>query len=265
MAVAPSCVVEGLKKTYAPRGGLFSDKRVTVAVDDVSFTIRRGETLGLVGESGSGKSTVARLLTRLVEPDAGLIRIDDIDFSGLNKEQLRRERRRIQMIFQDPFASLNPRRSIGMSISDGPVAHGVPRQQAMEEACRLLELTGLRSSAAKRLPHEFSGGQRQRIGIARALALKPDLLIADEAVSALDVTIQAQVMRLLEELKQKLGLSMLFITHDLNVAAQICDRMAVMHRGRIVELADTAELFENPREPYTRQLLSARPGRSDYH
>jgi peptide/nickel transport system ATP-binding protein len=259
---APSCVVAGLKKTYASRGGLFSDKRVTVAVDDVSFTICRGETLGLVGESGSGKSTVARLMTRLVEPDDGLIRIGDTDFATLSSEKLRRERRRVQMIFQDPFASLNPRRSVGMSISDGPVAHGTPRRRAMEEARQLLELVGLTAAAAEPLPHEFSGGQRQRIGIARALALKPDLLIADEAVSALDVTIQAQVIRLLEDLKRSLDLSMLFITHDLNVAAQICDRMAVMHRGRIVELASAGELFKNPRAPYTQRLLSARPGAS---
>ncbi|MEO9337654.1 ABC transporter ATP-binding protein [Mesorhizobium sp. SB112] len=255
-----ACAVTGLSKTYSSKGGLFRPARMVHAVKNVSFSIRRGETLGLVGESGSGKSTIARLVTRIIEPDGGSVDLGGHDFTKLNGETLRRQRSRIQMVFQDPFASLNPRRKIGLSIADGPMAHGMSQAQALKEAERLLELVGLDARAADRLPHEFSGGQRQRIGIARALALKPDVLVADEAVSALDVTIQAQVLELLEELKSKLNLAMLFITHDLHVAAQICDRMAVMRHGEIVEIRPTAQLFADPQHEYTRQLLSAIPG-----
>jgi peptide/nickel transport system ATP-binding protein len=257
-----ACAVSGLNKTYASGGGLFRARRRVHAVKDVEFVIRRGETLGLVGESGSGKSTVARLVTRILDADSGTVALGDQDFSALRGEALRRRRARIQMIFQDPYASLNPRRKIGMSIADGPAALGTPRSEALREADRLLALVGLDPGAADRLPHEFSGGQRQRVGIARALALKPDVLVADEAVSALDVTIQAQVLRLLEDLKRQFDLAMLFITHDLKVAAQICDRMAVMQRGEIVEVQPTAALFANPGHPYTRELLSAIAGRT---
>ncbi|AWB21695.1 ABC transporter ATP-binding protein [Methylobacterium currus] len=253
--------VVGLQKTYVTGGGLWLPRRRTAAARDVAFALHRGETLGLVGESGSGKSSVARLVMRLIEPDAGRVRLGDTDLTGLKGEALRQARSRIQMVFQDPFASLNPRRSVGRIIADGPVAHGVPLAEAMERARRLLGLVGLDEKAVERLPHEFSGGQRQRIGIARALALEPEVLVADEAVSALDVSVQAQVLALLEDLKTRLGLSMLFITHDLRVAAQICDRIAVMRQGEIVELKTASALFANPEHPYTRALLDAVPGR----
>ncbi|MGF3024521.1 ABC transporter ATP-binding protein [Methylobacterium aquaticum] len=253
--------VVGLTKTYVTGGGLFRTPRRTAAARDVGFTLHRGETLGLVGESGSGKSSVARLVMRLIEPDAGRVRLGDTDLTGLTGEALRQARSRIQMVFQDPFASLNPRRSVGRIIADGPVAHGVSMTEAMERARRLLALVGLDEKALERFPHEFSGGQRQRIGIARALALEPEVLVADEAVSALDVSVQAQVLALLEDLKARLGLSMLFITHDLRVAAQICDRIAVMRQGEIVELKTAGALFANPEHPYTRALLDAVPGR----
>ncbi|AWN48354.1 microcin ABC transporter ATP-binding protein [Methylobacterium terrae] len=253
--------VVGLQKTYVTGGGLFRTPRRTAAARDVAFALHRGETLGLVGESGSGKSSVARLVMRLIEPDSGRVRLGDTDLTGLRGEALRRARSRIQMVFQDPFASLNPRRSVGRIIADGPVAHGVPLAEAMERARRLLGLVGLDERALERFPHEFSGGQRQRVGIARALALEPEVLVADEAVSALDVSVQAQVLALLEDLKARLGLSMLFITHDLRVAAQICDRIAVMRQGEIVELKTAGALFANPEHPYTRALLDAVPGR----
>jgi peptide/nickel transport system ATP-binding protein len=252
--------VEHLRKTYMTGGSLFKPKRIVHAVKDVSFEIRRGETLGIIGESGSGKSTVARLITRLVEPDDGKILLAGEDFGALPSSRLRKARKRIQMVFQDPFASLNPRRKVGLSIADGPIAHGVPKGEALQQAADLLKLVGLDARAIDRLPHEFSGGQRQRIGLARALALKPDVLIADESVSALDVTIQKQVLELLEELKGKLDLAMLFITHDLHVAAQVCDRIAVMQRGEIVELRSSRDLLADPANDYTKQLLSAIPG-----
>jgi len=260
-----ACAVTHLGKTYKSKTGLFGDVRVVEAAKDISFEIRRGETLGLVGESGSGKSTVARLITRIDEPSSGRILLGDADFSAMRGEELRLQRSRIQMVFQDPFASLNPRRKVGLSIADGPIARGVPRSKALADARALLELVGLDPKSADRLPHEFSGGQRQRIGIARALALEPDVIVADEAVSALDVTVQAQVLELLESLKKRLNLAMLFITHDLHVAAQICDRVAVMRLGEIVEIGPTAEVFSNPRHEYTRQLLSAIPGSAGKH
>jgi peptide/nickel transport system ATP-binding protein len=253
------CEVAGLTKTYASRSGLFGDVRVVHAAKDVSFVIHRGETLGLVGESGSGKSTVARLVMRLLAPDKGEIRIGGVDMAGASGSALRRARRRVQMVFQDPFASLNPRRRVGLSIADGPIASGTPKSVAMEEARALLALVGLEPRAASRFPHEFSGGQRQRIGIARALALKPDLIVADEPVSALDVSVQKHVLDLLDELKTRLRLSMLFITHDLHVAAQVCDRIAVMRRGEIVEMRLARDLFASPEHPYTRELLAAAP------
>ena len=252
--------VVGLDKTYVSGGGWFQAPRSVRAANQVNFNILQGETLGLVGESGSGKSSVARLVMRLIEPDQGTVRLGDTDFTGISGKELRTERRRIQMIFQDPFASLNPRRRVGNIISDGPITHGVDAATARQRAGDLLSLVGLNASAMERYPHEFSGGQRQRIGIARALALDPKILVADEAVSALDVSVQAQILKLLEDLKARLGLSMLFITHDLRVAAQICDRIAVMQRGSIVELKPTAALFSAPEHGYTRELLAAVPG-----
>ncbi|RUT34746.1 ABC transporter ATP-binding protein [Arsenicitalea aurantiaca] len=252
--------VSGLTKSYVTKKSLFGAGRTVHAARDVSFEIRRGETLGLVGESGSGKSTVARLVTRIIEPDGGRILLDGADFGAMRGEDLRNQRSRIQMVFQDPFASLNPRRKIGLSIADGPMARGMKREAALQKARELLTLVGLDPRSAERLPHEFSGGQRQRIGIARALALDPDVLVADEAVSALDVTVQAQVLKLLETLKARLNLAMLFITHDLNVAAQVCDRLAVMRSGEIVEIGPTRQMFLEPRHEYTRQLLAAIPG-----
>ncbi len=252
--------VVGLDKTYVSGGGWFQPARSVQAAKDVNFDIFRGETLGLVGESGSGKSSVARLVVRLLEADRGTVRLGETDLTGLRGKALRDQRRRIQMVFQDPFASLNPRRKVGQIITDGPIAHGIDLATAQARARDLLGLVGLNASAMERFPHEFSGGQRQRIGIARALALDPEILVADEAVSALDVSVQAQVLKLLEDLKMRLGLSMLFITHDLRVAAQICDRIAVMQRGTIVELKPTAALFAAPEHPYTRELLAAVPG-----
>ena len=227
----------------------------------VSLRVEAGEVRGLVGESGSGKSSVARLVMRLIEADRGTVRIGDVDLTRLSGGALRAQRHRIQMIFQDPFASLNPRRKVGRIIADGMVARGTALDAALQRAQELLALVGLDAGAIGRYPHEFSGGQRQRIGIARALALDPEIIVADEAVSALDVSVQAQVLRLLEDLKARLGLSMLFITHDLRVAAQICDRIAVMQKGVIVELKPTAALFANPEHAYTRELLAAVPGR----
>ena len=253
--------VIGLEKTYVTSGGWFRAERKVEAAKEVNFTIQKGETLGLVGESGSGKSSVARLVVRLIEPDRGTVRIGDVDLTALEGRGLRAQRHRIQMIFQDPFASLNPRRKVGHIIGDGMIARGAAPSAAMQRARELLGLVGLDAGAVDRYPHEFSGGQRQRVGIARALALEPEIIIADEAVSALDVSVQAQVLALLEDLKARLGLSMLFITHDLRVAAQICDRIAVMQRGAIVEMKPTASLFAAPEHPYTRELLAAVPGR----
>nr|WP_255726706.1 ABC transporter ATP-binding protein [Microvirga sp. ACRRW] len=253
--------VDALTKAYGGRG-FFRKSREVQAADAVSFDIRRGETLGLVGESGSGKSTVGRCVLRLIEPDGGKIEIGDLAFSSLSQAELRPYRRKIQMVFQDPFASLNPRRKVGYIIAEGPITQGVDPAQALKEAHVLLEKVGLPAQAAERYPHEFSGGQRQRIGIARALAMKPDVLVADEAVSALDVSVQAEILKLIRALQKELGLSILFITHDLRVAAQICDRVAVMQKGRIVEMAETAQLFADPRDAYTRQLLAAVPGKA---
>jgi len=255
--------VIGLDKTYVTSGGWFREDRRVDAARAVNFDILKGETLGLVGESGSGKSSVARLVMRLIEADRGTVRIGETDLTQLSGKALRAERHRIQMIFQDPFASLNPRRKVGHIIADGPIAAGTDPKVAFDRARDLLKLVGLDAGALERYPHEFSGGQRQRIGIARALALEPEIIVADEAVSALDVSVQAQVLRLLEDLKARLGLSMLFITHDLRVAAQICDRIAVMQRGAIVELKPTAQLFAAPEHPYTRELLAAVPGQKE--
>ena len=257
----PLLEIADVSKLYRS-GGFLSPRREVAAVNHASLTLVRGETLGLVGESGSGKSTLARCVVRLVEPSAGAIRFDGIDLLGLSPAAMKPHRRRIQMVFQDPFASLNPRKRVGEIVAEGPITHGMATAQALAKAAELLSLVGLDESAIARFPHEFSGGQRQRIGLARALALEPELLIADEPVSALDVSVQAQVLDLLAEIKARLGLTMLFITHDLRIAAQICDRIAVMRRGEIVEHGATAALFAAPRHAYTRELIAAIPGRA---
>jgi peptide/nickel transport system ATP-binding protein len=250
-----------VRKTYHRGGSFFGGGKAVVAVDSASLSIPRGQTVGLVGESGSGKSTLARCVVKLVQPESGRIRFHGEDLRPLSRSAWKPYRKRIQMIFQDPFASLNPRRRVGDIIADGPVAHGVPRKQALSQAAELLRLVQLDPGALERFPHEFSGGQRQRIGIARALAMEPELLIADEPVSALDVSVQAQILALLQDLRTRLGLTMLFITHDLRVAAQICDRVAVMQRGEIVEQGITSVVFANPRHAYTKALLESIPGR----
>ncbi|WP_210163088.1 ABC transporter ATP-binding protein [Salinarimonas rosea] len=252
--------VRNLSKTYRPGGGLFTRPRVVRALDDVSFTLRRGETLGVVGESGSGKSTLGRCILKLLSADAGEIRFQGRDIVPLSPRQFRPLRRHLQMVFQDPFASLNPRQTVGRILSDGPRANGVSATAAVARARELLELVGLDASAIDRYPGEFSGGQRQRIGIARALALDPSLLVADESVSALDVSVQAQVLELLKELQVRLDIGIIFITHDLRVAAQICDRIAVMQNGRIVESGTPAQVFDAPEHAYTRRLVDAIPG-----
>jgi peptide/nickel transport system ATP-binding protein len=260
----PALAVDGLSKTYRKRSGWFGPHREVRAAEAVSFAIRPGETLGLVGESGSGKSTVARLCLRLIEPDSGAIRIEGRSVRELSPAAFRPQRKRIQMVFQDPFASLNPRQTVGRIIAQGPMAHGEPKARALARAKDLLARVGLPPQAIDRFPHEFSGGQRQRIGIARALALEPRVLVADEPVSALDVSVQAQILDLIRELQASLGLAILFVTHDLRVAAQLCHRVAVMRRGRIVELAETSALFAAPQDAYTRQLLAAVPGRDAF-
>jgi peptide/nickel transport system ATP-binding protein len=250
----------GLSKTYT-RGGWW--RRGTVAAaTDITLDLRRGETLGLVGESGSGKSTVARCIARLIEPSAGSIALDGVDIATLGVGALRPLRRRVQIVFQDPYRSLNPRRTVSEALIEGPMNYGAARDAAIANARRLLELVRMDAGALERYPHQFSGGQRQRICIARALAIEPELLIADEAVSALDVSVQAQVLALLDEIRGRLNLAMLFITHDLRVAAQVCDRVAVMQHGRIVESGPVAELYANPRHEYTRALFAAAPGRA---
>ncbi|MDZ5697424.1 ABC transporter ATP-binding protein [Chelativorans sp. M5D2P16] len=254
--------VDRLKKTFEAKGGLFGRKRNAVAaVDDVSFTLKKGETLGVVGESGSGKTTVSRCVTRLLNADGGAIMLGDTDLVAAGRGTLRALRRDIQMVFQDPMASLNPRKRVVDIIAQGPITHGENPRKAHERTRELLSLVELSPAAAERYPHEFSGGQRQRIGIARALAMDPKVIVADEPVSALDVSVQAQVLRLLADLRERLSLSLLFVTHDLRVAAQLCDRVAVMEKGRIVEIGPTATVFAEPRHAYTRKLLDSIPGR----
>jgi oligopeptide transport system ATP-binding protein len=246
--------VENLAKHFPAAGGLVR------AVDGIDFSIRRGETLGLVGESGCGKSTVGRLIARLIEPTRGRVRFEGEDLSALSGEALRRRRADFQIVFQDPFGSLNPRRRVLDTVREPLDIHGRgSRAERRDRALDLLEKVGLGAHHADRYPHEFSGGQRQRIGIARALALAPKLLICDEAVSALDVSIQAQIVNLLRRLQQELGLTYLFIAHDLSVVRHVSDRVVVMYLGRIAEVADRNALFAQPRHPYTQALLSAIP------
>jgi peptide/nickel transport system ATP-binding protein len=252
--------ISGVSKTYRTGGFLGRGARVTPAVKDVTLHLPRGATLGIVGESGSGKSTLARCLVRLIDPDGGSIVLEGKDWAKLSREEVRRDTRHIQMVFQDPFASLNPRRKAAELVAQGPIVHGTPRAKAIADARELFALVGLDPSAGDRFPHEFSGGQRQRIGLARALALKPDVLVADEPVSALDVSVQAQVLKLLADLRQRLGLSIVFITHDLRVAAQICDLVAVMKDGAVVEHGLAGDVFGNPQHPYTQALLASIPG-----
>jgi peptide/nickel transport system ATP-binding protein len=249
-----------LSKVYRERS-LFGKPREVAAAKDVTLTLRKGRTLGIVGESGSGKSTVARCIVRLIDPTSGGIRLAGREISELSRRLLQPHRKRIQIIFQDPYRSLNPRITVGESIAEGPINYGIPRAQALEKAGELLELVDLPPDAVSRYPHQFSGGQRQRIAIARALALDPDVLVADEAVSALDVSVQAQVLELLDEIQKRLGIALLFITHDLRVAAQICDDVVVMQHGRVVEQGPAAEVLSHPQQPYTRALLDAAPGR----
>jgi peptide/nickel transport system ATP-binding protein/oligopeptide transport system ATP-binding protein len=260
----PLLEVRGLVKHYPIDRGVMLRRNVGVvrAVDGIEFEVMRGETFGIVGESGSGKSTTARLIARLLEPTAGEVRFAGRDITALHGRSLKEVRRELQMVFQDPYSSLNPRKTIGSIVAEPLVIHRVhpdrgARRRAVQE---LMDTVGLNPEHYNRYPHEFSGGQRQRVGIARALALGPKLLIADEPVSALDVSIQAQVLNLLRDLQRRLGLTMVFISHDLSVIRHMCDRIAVMHDGRIVELASNEALYSAPREPYTRELLAAVPG-----
>jgi len=257
----PLLEVRHLKKYFPVRAGLFRGVRGLVkAVDDVSFQIWPRQTLGLVGESGCGKTTTGRALLRLIEPTGGEVFFRGRDLLALSGEALRRERRHMQIIFQDPYASLNPRMSAGAIIGEGLRIHGLARRRDLRERVgRLLERVGLRPEDADRYPHEFSGGQRQRIGIARALALNPCFIVCDEPVSALDVSIQAQIINLLLDLQEEFGLSYLFIAHDLSVVKHISHRVAVMYMGRLVEVGACREIFENPLHPYTEALLSAVP------
>jgi peptide/nickel transport system ATP-binding protein len=258
----PLVELEHLKVYFPIKSGLVLDRHIgdIRAVDDVSLTIKRGETLGLVGESGCGKSTVGRTILRLYKPTEGRIVFDGRDIAKLNEQELRPLRRRMQMVFQDPFASLNPRHSVGRIVGEPLRTHGLAnRREASARARDLLQTVGLPPDAAGRYPHEFSGGQRQRIGLARALALNPDFIVADEPVSALDVSIQAQIINLFENLQEEFQLTYLFIAHDLAVVRHISDRIAVMYLGWIVEVSPAAELYDNPLHPYTISLLSAVP------
>jgi ABC-type oligopeptide transport system ATPase subunit len=263
---APLVTATGLSKAFEVGGGGFFGLRKPLllrAVDDVALNINAGETLGLVGESGCGKSTLGRLLIRLIEPTAGRITFDGTDITALRRMEMRAHRRSMQIIFQDPYGALNPRMSVEDIIAEPLIIHGAKQgAETRRQATQMLEKVGLPARALDRFPHEFSGGQRQRIGIARALAMKPEVLVADEPVSALDVSVQAQVLELLRDLQARLGLSILFITHDLRVAAQLCDEVAVMRNGVVEEAGPIGAVFADPKSAYTRSLIEAIPGRA---
>jgi oligopeptide/dipeptide ABC transporter ATP-binding protein len=261
MAENPLLEVKNLKKFFPIKGGIFGRTVANVyAVDDVSFTLKKGETLGLVGESGCGKSTLGRTVLRLYEPTAGSVEFEGQDLQSLSSTEMRHKRRDLQIIFQDPFSSLNPRMTVGAILAEPFLIHKLGTRKEIEiNVKKLLDTVGLPTEAAERYPHEFSGGQRQRIGIARAIALNPKLIVADEPVSALDVSIQSQILNLLVELREKFNLSYLFIAHDLAVIEHISDTVAVMYLGKIVEHAASEDLYADPRHPYTRALISAIP------
>ena len=253
--------VSNLKKYFSITGGLLGKKTGEVkAVDDVSFYVQKGETLGIVGESGCGKSTTGRLLMRLIDASDGKIVFEDKEITSMTKSELRRIRRDIQMVFQDPYASLNPRHSVEQILEEPLIVHGIgTREDRKRQVKEMLEVVGLSSFHARRYPHQFSGGQRQRIGIAKALMTKPKLIIADEPVSALDVSIQAQVLNLMKDIQKEFQLTYIFIAHDLGVVRHISDRVGVMYLGRLIEMAESEELYDNPKHPYTQALLSAVP------
>jgi oligopeptide/dipeptide ABC transporter ATP-binding protein len=257
----PLLAVRNLGKSFPVFGGLFRRPVARVeAVSDLSFDVGRGEVLGLVGESGSGKTTAGRSILRLIEPTSGSIRFDGREITTLGQHDMRAMRRRMQIVFQDPYASLDPRQRVRDVIGEALVIHGIgEKADRRDRVVALLEKVGLHADALDRFPHEFSGGQRQRIGIARALAVEPDFIVADEPVSALDVSVQAQVVNLMRDLQRELGLAVLFIAHDLAVVRHVSDRVAVMYLGRLMELAPSTELYRAPRHPYTRALLSAAP------
>lgn len=253
--------VDNLKKYFPIEGNMFSFRsQKAYAVDGVSFEVRRGETFSLVGESGCGKTTTGKAILRLIEPTAGNVWLGNVNLMTLNKEELRRIRKRMQIIFQDPYSSLNPRMTVGKIIEEALSIHHIASgSKKSEKVVEILEMVGLQQEHLGRYPHEFSGGQRQRIGIARALAVNPEVIIADEPISSLDVSIRAQVINLLEDLQKRLGLTYLFISHDLNVVAHISDEVAVMYLGKIVEMARARILYQDPRHPYTQALLSSVP------
>ena len=258
----PILVVDHLVKHFPIKAGILFDRQIGAvrAVDDVSLTVERGETLGLVGESGCGKSTIGRAMIRLREPTSGHVYFDGTDLGSLKAEELRKMRRRMQIIFQDPYGSLDPRMTVGSIVSEPLETHGLASGQAKRDrVAELLTLVGLDPKYVQRYPHEFSGGQRQRIGIARALAVEPEFIVCDEPISALDVSIQAQVLNLLSDLRARLGLTYLFVAHDLSVVKHISDRVAVMYLGKIVEIGPPEQLYASPGHPYTRALLSAVP------